>query len=189
MVQAVSGYAEAVKVFIQSRDVATEATGAMSLSTAFHTSQLAHIHALNADLKASIPYAKEALRIYEERLGKDDEKTKDVESFLAIITQSAVEQAKGEEERAKRLAKRLRMDEGRTRQLLASRSAALEADPEASGIVGVGGMKDGTGSRGHLDVDELVSYIQGMSTGAAQPTPVKSAKTKAHPSKKRAVRH
>ena len=116
-------------------------------------------------LREAIDIQKEALVIHTARFGEYDEHTKEAENTLDQLTKLAVRKEKGEHERVQRLARRMRTDEARAREIIA-RSAA--GNPKV-----VDGPKEveppvtTPPKFAHLDIDEIVKIIEGSGKEAS----------------------
>lgn len=70
--------------------------GSESLQVGNLAHELAQAYTMAKDLKTAVTIEKEALRIFEARLGKDDQTTKEADQFLSSLTNAAVQMAKNE---------------------------------------------------------------------------------------------
>lgn len=110
-----------------------------------HTGNMAHEYAqaltLSGDLKQAIAVEKEARRVFHDRLGAEDNMTKESHTFLSSLTTSATRVA--QLEKADALAPKLQQRPPAPR-------PAREKEPDRS-----------TASLGDHSISELVQYIQG----------------------------
>lgn len=121
---------------------------------------------MSGELAESEPYLAEALRVYESRMGADSESTREAGNLLSAVKQAALQRERSDLDRVEKLAKRIGSDPARARELMArvgasGASRALLDKSQASNGVNSPATDDRTGSRGHLEVDELVKFIQG----------------------------
>jgi hypothetical protein len=178
MVQSWMGYEASTPLLVQAHAIASATRGESSVAAANALYQLTQTQCLAGDLESAIATAKRAADIYRERLGEADEKTKDAANLVAIITQGAAERAKDEQSRASRLARRLGLEANRAAELLARNASSSSATSVRGGRASLSSSTASrtaastttaatpetgaqTGSLGHLDLAELVSYIEG----------------------------
>lgn len=188
----------AVPFFRSAQALAQKAYGSNSIMSANASYQLGQCYIVDGRLAESVPYIEEALRIFELRHGKEGEHTRDASQLLSVVKTAIEQEAKGELEKVEKLAKRIGADPARAKELISrmqstsagsslrrgGRSSAQMAADEAveASSNNVKAAKDTTGSRGHLDVDDLVLYIEGEQKKAS--TSSKSGKSKKGGSKK-----
>lgn len=189
----------AVPFFRSAQQLAQKAYGANSIMSANASYQLGQCYIVDGQLAESIPYIEEALRIFELRHGKEGDHTRDASQLLSVVKSAIEQEAKGELEKVQKLAKRIGADPARAKELInkmqtsttssfgrrgGRSSAQIAADDAVEASNGaVKAAKDTTGSRGHLDVDDLVLYIEGGQKKGAS-TGNKAGKAKKSGSKK-----
>lgn len=188
----------AVPFFKSAQALAQKAYGANSIMSANASYQLGQCYIVDGRLAESVPYIEEALRIFELRHGKEGDHTRDASQLLSVVKTAIEQEAKGELEKVEKLAKRIGADPARAKELISRMqststgslrrsgrpSAQITADDavQASNNT-VKAAKDTTGSRGHLDVDDLVLYIEGEKKKSSTSTS-KGGKSKKNGSKK-----
>lgn len=171
----------AVPFFRSAQALAQKAYGSNSIMSANASYQLGQCYIVDGQLAASIPYIEEALRIFELRHGKEGDHTRDATQLLTVVKTAIEQEAKGELEKVQKLAKRIGSDPARAKELISklqgssstsssfarrggnSRSSAqIAADDAVKASNGtIKAAKDTTGTKGHLDVDDLVLFIEG----------------------------
>jgi protein TIF31 len=165
MVQSWQGYEASTALLAQAHAIASQSRGESSVAAANALYQLTQTQCLSGDFESAVATAKRAADIYRERLGAEDEKTKDADNLVAVITQGAAERAKDEQARAGRLARRLGLGTSRAAELLARNAASNTSSRTASVAPSAPARApetdSQTGSLGHLGLAELVSYIEG----------------------------
>lgn len=189
----------AVPFFRSAQALAQKAYGANSIMSANASYQLGQCYIVDGQLAASIPYIEEALRIFELRHGKEGDHTRDATQLLNVVKTAIEQEAKGELEKVQKLAKRIGADPARAKELISklqgsstssfarrggrssAQIAANDAVQASNGAVKA--AKDTTGTKGHLDVDDLVLFIEGGQKKAST-SGGKSGKSKKGVSKK-----
>ena len=155
--------------------------GPNHIQTAQSQHQLTQAHFLAGDINAALESAKAALPIFEKTVGKEHPQTKEVMRNVEVLSSVAdnVERQKalGDQARARQL-ERLHATQSRVGGL--RRRLGMPAGTTVNGTSVNGSKPNGIeapskiGTRGHLDVDELVNFIQGGSgTTSAQGTRAK----------------
>ncbi|KDN52203.1 hypothetical protein K437DRAFT_272738 [Tilletiaria anomala UBC 951] len=173
--QAINEPSQGMKVFQTAYDLTRKLFGTNSI----HTGQAAHAmgesQTLAGDLKSAVSFAKEAYNIFEARLGKEDEQTRDSEQFLSALTAAAVRYAKAEKdalERQRALRARISNTTGprgalrltqrqQQAQVRASSASASAADAAPSGPASATVDPELSKRLSQLPVSEIVKYIQG----------------------------
>lgn len=189
----------AVPFFRSAQGLAQKAYGANSIMSANASYQLGQCYIVDGQLAESIPYIEEALRIFELRHGKEGDHTRDASQLLSVVKTAIEQEAKGELEKVQKLAKRLGADPARAKELInklqgpssssfarrgGRSSAQIAADDAVQASNGaVTSAKDTTGTKGHLDVDDLVLFIEGGQKKSST-SGSKSGKSKKNGSKK-----
>lgn len=190
----------AVPFFRSAQELAKKAYGSNSIMSANAAYQLGQCYIVDGQLAASVPYIEEALRIFELRHGKDGDHTRDASQLLGVVKTAIEQEAKGELEKVQKLAKRIGADPARAKELInklqgssssglrrgVRSSAQVAADDAVQASNGtVKAAKDTTGIRGHLDVDDLVLFIEGGSAKkTSSSTGGKGGKSKKNGNKK-----
>jgi protein TIF31 len=175
----------AIPFFKSAQELAKRAYGTDSIMSANSSYQLGQCYIINSQLAESVPYIAEANRIFELRMGKEGDLTRDSSQLLAVVKTAIEQEQKGELEKVEKLAKRLGSDPARAKELISriQNSSSSSSSSQAFGRRAGGGgrssaqiaaddavnasngaikaEKDTTGIRGHLDVDDLVLYIEG----------------------------
>lgn len=146
MLQSIKCYRESRQWFERSLDICNEMSGKTSINAATLLFQYAQSLALDRDSKAAVKRMREAYTIFRDELGAEDRNTKEAESWLDSLTQSAVSLAKFAKESAVR------------KTLLQSKSArqAIAPLPSQPNGISVGSSARGVDQR---SVDELLQYI------------------------------
>jgi protein TIF31 len=94
MLQSMKQYHESRLWFESSLAMSEEVSGKQSVSTATLLFQLAQAFALDRDYKSAVNRMREAFNIFKTELGPEDRNTKEAETWLEQLTQSAVSLAK-----------------------------------------------------------------------------------------------
>ncbi|CEH12045.1 protein tif31 [Ceraceosorus bombacis] len=97
--QAARLFEPSLKIYTAAHELALKLHGSESIHTANLAHELSQAYTLCGDLKNALNVEKEACRVFEARLGKEDSQTKESEQFLQSLTTSAVRFAKMEKER------------------------------------------------------------------------------------------
>ncbi|GAC97604.1 hypothetical protein PHSY_005190 [Pseudozyma hubeiensis SY62] len=144
-----------LRVYRSAHELALSLFGADSIHTANLAHELSQAYTLAGDLKTALAVEKEAWRVFEARLGKDDAQTKESEAFCSSLAASAVRVAKLEKEASERQAR-----------LPASRrgNGAIAGAPSA--IAGTAASSASANGTANKSLDEIVRFIQGGSNGS-----------------------
>ena len=148
-----------LKLYQSAHELALSLFGPDSIHTANLAHELSQAYTLTGDLKTALTVEKEAWRVFEERLGKEDAQTKESEAFCLSLAASAVRVAKLEKEAQAHEARQGAFGIGAARQRTAG---------AAPGRIGGGApVPDAQSNR---SLDEIVKYIQGgASSSPARP--------------------
>ncbi|KAH8708573.1 clustered mitochondria-domain-containing protein [Phaeosphaeriaceae sp. PMI808] len=153
MLQALKQYHESRIWFEASLAICEEVSGKTSINTATLLFQTAQSLALDKDMRGAVNRMRESYNIFKDVLGAEDRNTKEAESWLEQLTQSAVSQAKQLNDLAK----------GRIRRIqLTGRNPLRPAapTPSASDVAAAAGA-----SRvDQRKIEDLLKYIEGEST-------------------------
>jgi protein TIF31 len=170
---------KSLKVYIESHDMATRLYGKDSINSAYLGHELSQAYTLVGDLKKAIDVEKQVNRVFEDRLGKEDNMTKESSLLLNNLAASAV-----------RLAKMDARTKEATRIGLTNQIRGTVARPSAvstsSPAVGSSSMSSNVtsaatasaaarGNMSNASLDDLVKFIQGP---ASNSTPSSSSKKK-----------
>ncbi|SPO24542.1 probable Clustered mitochondria protein homolog [Ustilago trichophora] len=147
-----------LRVYRSAHELALSLFGPDSIHTANLAHELSQAYTLAGDLKTALAVEKEAWRVFEERLGKEDAQTKESEAFCLSLAASAVRVAKLEKEASAREARQGGFGLPNTRRGNAAPSAIAPGATAASGAAA-------NGNSGK-SLDEIVRFIQGGSNGA-----------------------
>ncbi|ORX37442.1 translational initiation-related protein [Kockovaella imperatae] len=181
VLQAMSEHKLSLAVLTTSYDSTVAMFGSNHIQTAQSQHQLTQAHFLAGDIPAALASAKAALPIFENTVGKDHHQTKEVMRNVEILSTVAdsVERQKalGEQAKARQLdrlhAAQSRvggMGRKRLGQTLPSASNPLVSNGAAGSKASGTQPSSKIGTRGHLDVDELVNFIQGGSSATSTGT-------------------
>jgi protein TIF31 len=150
--------------------LADKALGPNSIISANSVYNLGQCFIVENQLSEAIPFLTEAVEIFERRSGKESEMSREASQLLNAVKSAIAQQERGELDKVQKLAKRLGSDPARAKELISRMSGAAGATAGKKAIAGLEQSAeaakeaaDKTGSRGHLDVDELVQFIQGGS--------------------------
>ncbi|CBY00563.1 hypothetical protein LEMA_P016930.1 [Plenodomus lingam JN3] len=173
MLQAMKQYHESRIWFEASLAICEEVSGKNSINTATLLFQTAQSLALDKDMRGAVNRMRESYNIFKEVLGAEDRNTKEAESWLEQLTQSAVSQAKQLNDLAK----------GRIRRIqLTGRNPLRPAAPTPSAsdaAAAAGGQRTGASRVDQRKIEDLLKYIEGDS----QKTPSKK-RTQTNPRKR-----
>ena len=169
MLQSLQQYHESRLWFEASLAVCEEVAGKNSISTATLLFQTAQALAFDKDMRGGVNRMRESYNVFKEVLGPDDRNTKEAESWLEQLIQSAVNQAK---------AAQLKTDaKGRIRMQLPGRNTLNPAASASSSTAASGGQRGGVDQR---KIEDLLKYIE----GETQKTPSSKKKTQTNPRKR-----
>ncbi|SAM82278.1 related to CLU1-translation initiation factor eIF3 [Ustilago bromivora] len=138
-------------VYRSAHELALTLFGPDSIHTANLAHELSQALTLAGDLKTALTVEKEAWRVFEARLGKDDAQTKESEQFCISLAASAVRVAKLEKEASARVG------------LAGARRVGNGAARPSSAI---SGSANGAANTCNKSLDEMVKFIQGGSSGS-----------------------
>lgn len=173
MLQAMKQYHESRIWFEASLAICEDVSGKNSINTATLLFQTAQSLALDKDMRGAVNRMRESYNIFKEVLGAEDRNTKEAESWLEQLTQSAVSQAKQLNDLAK----------GRIRRIqLTGRNPLRPAAPTPSAsdaAAAAGGARTGSSRVDQRKIEDLLRYIEGDS----QKTPTKK-RTQTNPRKR-----
>ncbi|RMZ69884.1 eukaryotic translation initiation factor 3 subunit clu1 [Pyrenophora seminiperda CCB06] len=169
MLQSLQQYHESRLWFEASLAVCEEVAGKNSISTATLLFQTAQALAFDKDMRGGVNRMRESYNIFKEVLGPDDRNTKEAESWLEQLIQSAVNQAK---------AAQLKTDaKGRIRMQLPGRNTLNPAATPSSSATASGSQRGAVDQR---KIEDLLKYIE----GETQKTPSSKKKTQTNPRKR-----
>lgn len=153
-------------------EIATKAFGPNSVISTQAVYHLGQCHIVENQLSDALPYLTKAAAMFTRRSGAESESAREANQLLAAVKGAIAQQERGELDKVQKLAKRLGSDPARAKELI-SRMTGSSGASNAAGKKAIAGLAQGqeearaandrTGSRGHLDVDELVQFIQGGS--------------------------
>lgn len=159
--------------FEASLAICEEVSGKNSINTATLLFQTAQALALDKDMRGGVNRMRESYNIFKEVLGPEDRNTKEAESWLEQLTQSAVSQAKQLNDIAKG---RIRAMPLPGRNPLRPAAAAPSASDAAAASAS---QRSGNSRVDQRKIEDLLKYIE----GDTQKTPSKK-KTQANPRKR-----
>ncbi|KAF1843192.1 uncharacterized protein K460DRAFT_140733 [Cucurbitaria berberidis CBS 394.84] len=170
MLQAVKQYHESRIWFEASLAICEEVSGKTSINTATLLFQTAQALALDKDMRGAVNRMRESYNIFKDVLGAEDRNTKEAESWLEQLTQSAVSQAKQLNDLAKGRIRRIQLTGRNPLRPAAATPSVSEAAAAA------GQQRSGMDQR---KIEDLLKYIE----GDASKTPSKK-RTQANPKKR-----
>ncbi|KAJ4361888.1 Intracellular distribution of mitochondria [Neocucurbitaria cava] len=173
MLQAMKQYHESRIWFEASLAICEEVSGKNSINTATLLFQTAQSLALDKDMRGAVNRMRESYNIFKDVLGAEDRNTKEAESWLEQLTQSAVSQAKQLNDLAKGRIRRIQLT-GRN----PLRPAAATPSPSEAAAA-AGGQRSGSSRVDQRKIEDLLKYIEGDSSK----TPTKK-RTQANPKKR-----
>jgi protein TIF31 len=157
MLQAMKQYHESRIWFEASLAICEDVSGKASINTATLLFQTAQSLALDKDMRGAVNRMRESFNIFKDVLGAEDRNTKEAESWLEQLTQSAVSQAKQLNDIAKGRIRRIQLT-GRN----PLRPAA--ATPSVSdAAAAAGSQRTGSGRVDQRKIEDLLKYIDGES--------------------------
>ncbi len=176
---------QSLPIFQSAHELARKVFGAESIYTAQAAHAMGEALTLCGDLKGAVQYAKEANTVFEARLGKEDEQTKESEQFLSALAAAAVRQLKSEQgaqQRREAMQARIGSTSAarfRAGQQTSSRGTGPLGSANGSTAANVAGGSSGAAAASaaaasaeeaerlaSMSVSEIVKYIQGESGGA-----------------------
>ncbi|TKY85502.1 hypothetical protein EX895_005664 [Sporisorium graminicola] len=152
-----------LRVYRSAHELALSLFGADSIHTANLAHELSQAYTLAGDLKTALTVEKEAWRVFEERLGKEDAQTKESEAFCSSLAASAVRMAKLEKEASARQAR-----EGALGLASARRGNGVIATAAPGAIAGTASTASAN-ANANKSLDEMVRFIQGGNGTPAKP--------------------
>jgi protein TIF31 len=155
MLQSMKQYHESRIWFEASLAICEDVSGKNSINTATLLFQTAQSLALDKDMRGAVNRMRESYNIFKEVLGAEDRNTKEAESWLEQLTQSAVSQAKQLNDIAKGRIRRIQLTGRNPLQPAAATPSVAE------NAATVGGPRTGTGGVDQRSIDELLKYIEG----------------------------
>jgi protein TIF31 len=165
MLQAMKQYHESRIWFEASLKICEDVSGKNSINTATLLFQTAQALALDKDMRGAVNRMRESYNIFKEVLGAEDRNTKEAESWLEQLTQSAVSQQKQLNDIAAGRIRRVQLT-GRNPLRPAADTPTVS---EHANTVGGTQTRRGTGGVDQRSIEELLKYIE----GDAQKTPTK----------------
>jgi protein TIF31 len=158
MLQAMKQYHESRIWFEASLAICEEVSGKTSINTATLLFQTAQSLALDKDMRGAVNRMRESYNIFKDVLGAEDRNTKEAESWLEQLTQSAVSQAKQLNDLAKGRIRRIQLTGRDPLRPAASTPTASEA------AAAVGSQRPGSSRVDQRKIEDLLKYIEGEST-------------------------
>jgi protein TIF31 len=155
MLQAMKQYHESRIWFEASLAICEDVSGKTSINTATLLFQTAQSLALDKDMRGAVNRMRESYNIFKDVLGAEDRNTKEAESWLEQLTQSAVSQAKQLNDLAKGRIRRIQLT---GRNLLRPAAATPSVSDAAAAAAG---PRTGVDQR---KIEDLLKYIEGEST-------------------------
>jgi protein TIF31 len=155
MLQATKQYHESRIWFEASLAICEDVSGKNSINTATLLFQTAQALALDKDMRGAVNRMRESYNIFKEALGAEDRNTKEAESWLEQLTQSAVSQAKQLNDIAKGRIRRVQLT-GRN-PLRPGAATPSVSDAAAAAAT----PRTGTGRVDQRKIEDLLKYIEG----------------------------
>lgn len=159
MLQAMKQYHESRIWFEASLAICEDVSGKNSINTATLLFQTAQSLALDKDMRGAVNRMRESYNIFKEVLGAEDRNTKEAESWLEQLTQSAVSQQKQLNDIAAGRIRRVQL----TGRNPLQPAAATPTVSEHANTVGGPRTRPGAGGVDQRSIDELLKYIEGES--------------------------
>ena len=153
---------KSLKVYSESYEMAVRLYGKESINTAYLGHELSQAYTLSGDLKKAIEVEKQVNHVFEGRLGKEDNMTKESSNLLNNLAASAVRLAKMNAQQKELtkigLANQVR---GAVARSTAAPTSVAAVAPSAPAVANGGGAVD----MSNRSLDDLVKFIQGPSIG------------------------
>ena len=182
VLQALSEHALSLRILLLAQSTIAKSFGATHVQNAQALHQLTQAHFLSGDIPSALATSEEAHRIFVSRLGQDHSQTREVGRNIDLL-RAVLENVKRQKiardkdmERTRAIAgsNRRRLGSGLgsgSRWILNMDGTGSKSDRGVEGTTAVDGPAAGEetsriGERGHLDVDELVKFIQGPTKSA-----------------------
>ncbi|KAF2772939.1 hypothetical protein EJ03DRAFT_323999 [Teratosphaeria nubilosa] len=179
MLQTLKQFHESRVWFEASLDICEDIAGKQSINTATLLFQYAQALALDQDSRQAVAKMKESYNIFKSELGADNQNTKEAETWLATLTQSAVNQARQAQQASALLnSRKMFLRNGRM-----PRSSVGATPPRPANQGGVDAPALSTRAGGEVglrSLEEIVRYINGKDE--KQTTPKKKT---ANPKRRR----
>lgn len=182
VLQALSEHALSLKLLLAAHDSTSKLFGPEHIQTGQSLHQLTQAHFLAGDIPAALAASEESFAIFEKRLGAEHGQTKEVfrnvELLRAVVENVERQKAAGAQAKERQM-ERLNAAQSRVGGAGARRRLGPTM-PQAPGSAGPGpstsaaatatvdeavaAVQSKIGEKGHMDVDELVKFIQGGPT-------------------------
>ncbi|KAL8825808.1 MAG: hypothetical protein Q9191_004185 [Dirinaria sp. TL-2023a] len=177
MLQQLKLFHESRLWFEASIGVCEEISGKSSVSTATLSFQLAQALALDGDPKGAVARMRDAYNVFYSKLGPEDRNTKESESWLEQLTQTAVSIAKQAKDLQSRRIRRVLMA---PRVTMGTRPLAQVGQSTADMTRG---QDSGNRSLDSRNIDELMKFIEGGGD-TSKSTPNKKRSTRTNPKRR-----
>lgn len=156
MLQTMKAYHQSRLWFESCLGISEEVSGKQSINTATLLFQLSQALALDKDMHSAVNKMRESFNIFNAILGPNDRNTKEAESWLEQLTQSAVSQAKQVRD----------VQAGRLRRIPLTPRTNLRPQPSVGQTVSEATGASSSAAAGGVDmhtksIEELVRYIEG----------------------------
>lgn len=156
MLQTMKAYHQSRLWFESCLGISEEVSGKQSINTATLLFQLSQALALDKDMHSAVNKMRESFNIFNTILGPNDRNTKEAESWLEQLTQSAVSQAKQVRD----------VQAGRLRRIPLTPRTNLRPQPSVGQTVSEATGASSSAAAGGVDmhtksIEELVRYIEG----------------------------
>lgn len=172
MLQAIKQFHESRLWFEASLAICEDVSGKSSINTATLLFQTAQSLALDKDMRSAVNRMRESYTIFKEVLGPEDRNTKEAESWLEQLTQSAVSQAKQLNDLASGRLRRVQLTGRNPLRPAAPTPSAADAAAAAGSERSVSGRID------QRKIEDLMKFIEGEQSK----TPTKRRQT--HPKRR-----
>lgn len=170
VLQATSDNTGSLNLLNQAVSLITEQFGDDHLSTGQALHQLTQAHFLVNDIPSAYKAAQEAFEIFKTRLGEDHTQTKELSrnvELLKVVIENAERQKQASKAQVDRIKASAQLGGlGRYRKVDQSGNVII-APPSSVAETSASGARSNIGAKGTLDVDELVSFINGGGAGGS----------------------
>jgi protein TIF31 len=168
ILQATNENTSSLNLLNQAVTLTTEQFGEDHLSTGQTLHQLTQAHFLVNDIPSAFSTAEKAHEIFKARLGEDHAQTKELQrnvELLKVVIENAERQKAASKAQVDRIQSAAKLGGlGRYRKVDAKGNVVI-APPAAQAESSATGARSNIGTKGDLDVDELVQFINGGGAG------------------------
>lgn len=188
VLQATNDNPGSLNLLSQAVSLNMEQFGSDHLTTGQSLHQLTQAHFLVNDIQSAYETSEKAHSIFKARLGEDHAQTKELSrnvELLKVVIENAERQKQASKVQVDRIKATAQLGGlGRYRKVDESGKVVI-APPSSAAETSISGARSNIGAKGTLDVDELVSFINGGGAGGSGSQGVRGGKNSNSRGKKR----